>query len=80
VLTRYIAAAMKRAEIEHLPEDSVYYGHILGLEGVWADGPTEEACRSTLQEVLEEWLVLSLARGLPIPPLDGIDLAVQEVA
>ncbi|HZS91641.1 MAG TPA: hypothetical protein VFE42_29650 [Chloroflexota bacterium] len=38
-----------------------------------------EACRDELAEVLEEWIVLSLARNLPIPELDGITLSMQQV-
>ncbi len=80
MLTAYIRAAMDRATIRYLAEDGCYYGEIPGLEGVWADGPTPEACRATLQEVLEEWIVVSLAHHLPIPPIDGLTLAVRKVA
>ena len=80
MLTEYIKAAMAHAVIELLSDDGVYFGSIPGLEGVWADGPTTEACRHTLQEVLEEWLMVSLAKHLPIPPIDGHKLAVEKVA
>jgi hypothetical protein len=29
---------------------------------------------------LEEWIMVSLAHHLPVPPIDGIELAVREVA
>ena len=61
-------------------EDGAFYGYIPGLDGVWADGTTAESCRATLQEALEEWIMVSLAHHLPIPPVDGIQLAVREVA
>ena len=80
MLTSYIEAAMRHAMIEYLPGDGVYYGEIPDLEGVWADGSIQEACRATLREVLEEWLMISLARGLPIPPIDGHTLKVEAVA
>ncbi len=80
MLTNYIQAAMRHAAIEWLAEDGVFYGYIPGLDGVWADGTTAEACRATLQEALEEWIMVSLAHHLPIPPIDGIQLAVREVA
>jgi predicted RNase H-like HicB family nuclease len=54
-------------------------GEIPGLEGVWATADTLEACRDELEDVLEEWIVLSLAKNLPIPTIDGIDLSVSRV-
>jgi predicted RNase H-like HicB family nuclease len=80
MLTQYIAAAMAHASIRYLEEDGCFFGEIPGLDGVWADGATAEACRATLQEVLEAWLVVSLAKHLPIPPIDGMTLDVQRVA
>ncbi len=80
MLTRYIDAAMRHAVIEWLAEDHVYYGRIPGLDGVWADGETPDACCTALREVLEEWIMVSLAAHLPIPPVDGIELKVREVA
>ena len=68
MLTDYIAAAMRHAHYEILPDDSTFYGEIPGLAGVYANTETLEGCREELQEVLEEWLVLRLAKGLPIPP------------
>ena len=51
-----------------------------GLEGVWAQAATLEACREELQEVLEEWIILGLRMGHQIPSIDGVSLTVQEVA
>jgi len=33
---------------------------------------TLEDCRDELEEVLEEWIFLRIARGLPLPVIDGI--------
>jgi predicted RNase H-like HicB family nuclease len=74
MLTAYIRAAMQRATYEKLGGGS-YYGEIPGLQGVWADAPTLEACRDELQEVLEDWLLLGLRLGHPLPVIEGIDLA-----
>jgi predicted RNase H-like HicB family nuclease len=79
MLSRYIKAAMAHATIERL-DDGTYYGEIPPIPGVWADGPDQDTCRATLQEVLEEWLMVSLDQHLPIPPVDGITLAVHEAA
>ncbi|MBI4494960.1 MAG: type II toxin-antitoxin system HicB family antitoxin [Chloroflexi bacterium] len=80
MLTEYIRAAMRRARYEILPDDGTYYGEIPGFQGVWANSATLEACRQELQEVLEEWMLLRLANNLPLPVVDGIDLAAPRVA
>ncbi len=80
MLTTYINAAMLRAHYEILPDDEGYFGAIDGLQGVWANAQTLEDCRRELQEVLEEWIVLGLKMGHPIPPIDEVELTVREVA
>jgi len=80
MLTTYIEAAMRRAHYELLPDGEGFFGSIEGLQGVWANAATLEACREELQEVLEEWIVLGLKMGHSIPALDGIELVVEEVA
>jgi predicted RNase H-like HicB family nuclease len=76
----YLAAAMKRAKYEILSDDGTYYGEIPGFQGVLANAPDLEECRNTLEEVLEEWLLFSLSRALPIPVVDGLDLTFKEPA
>ena len=78
MLREYIRAAMKRAKYEILPEDGSFYGEIPGFDGVYADADTLETCRDELEEVLEEWIFLRIARGLPLPVIDGIELRVKE--
>jgi predicted RNase H-like HicB family nuclease len=80
MLTRYLQAAMQQAKYEILEDDGTFYGSIPGLDGVWANALTLEACRQELEEVLEDWLLLSLARNLPVPPIQGIELTTREVA
>jgi len=80
MLTAYINAALRKAHYEILPEGEGYFGTIAGLQGVWAQADTLEACREELREVLEEWIVLGLTMGPPLPSMDGITLAIQEVA
>ena len=79
MLTKYIQAAMRRAKYEFLDEDGLFYGEIPGFQGVWGDGKTLEECREVLQEVLEEWLVLGLQLGHPLPVVDGIELKLKKV-
>jgi len=80
MLTAYINAALQKAHYELLSEGEGYFGAIEGLQGVWAQADTLEACRQELQEVLEEWIVLGLRMGHPLPAIDGITLTIQEVA
>ncbi len=77
MLTAYIEAAMRKASYEILPDGEGYFGKIDGLDGVWANAETLEACRDELLEVLEEWLLLGLKMGHEIPVVDGIDLCVK---
>ena len=79
MLTSYIQAAMRRARYKTLPEDESFFGEIPGIDGVWANAATLEECRDELEDVLEEWLALSLAKNLPIPAIDGIDINVSLV-
>ena len=80
MLTAYIDAALRKAHYEMLPNGEGYFGAIEGFQGVWAQADTLEACREELREVLEEWIVLGLRMGHPLPPIDGITLTIQEVA
>ena len=80
MLSRYLAAALRQARYEILPNDGAYYGEIPGLVGVWASAVTLEQCRDELAEVLEEWVLIGLRSNQPIPSIDGIELSVSEVA
>lgn len=80
MLTSYIAAAMRQARYKLLTEDGIFFGEIPKIDGVWATAPTLEDCRDELAEVLEEWIVLSLARNLPIPEIGGVSLAFRKVS
>lgn len=66
MLTNYIRAAMRHARYEILPEGT-FYGEIPGFNGVWAEADTLEACRNELEEVLEEWILLGVAKHHPLP-------------
>lgn len=69
MLTDYIDAAMHRAAYTWLDESQEFFGTIPGLQGVWANAPTLEACREELKEVLEEWIALRLSRGFDLPDI-----------
>jgi predicted RNase H-like HicB family nuclease len=74
MLTDYIKAAMRSARYEILEDDGTYYGEIPGFQGVWANEATLEATRDELASVLEDWIVLGLRLGHPLPVMDGMDL------
>jgi predicted RNase H-like HicB family nuclease len=78
MLSIYINAAMRKARYEILPDGEGYFGNIEGLQGVWANADTLEACREELQEVLEEWIILGLRKGHHLPEIDGISLNVDD--
>jgi predicted RNase H-like HicB family nuclease len=80
MLTAYINAALGKARYEILAGGEGYYGAIEGLQGVWAQADSLEACREELREVLEEWIILGLRMGHALPAIDGISLASEEVA
>ena len=80
MITNYLDAAMKKAHYEILPNGEGYFGEIEGIKGVWANSDTLESCREELREVLEEWILMGLKMGHSIPPIDGIELNIREVA
>ena len=80
MLTEYIQRAMDLAHYEIIDDEEPYYGVVPGLTGLWATGETLEACRRNLSLSLEDWLLFSLAKGLPIPPnLHRIPTGVSSV-
>ena len=80
MISEYIAGAMRKAHYELLTEDKLYYGEIPGFEGVYATAGQLEDCREELQAVLEDWLLLSIHKNLPVPVIENISLEVKRVA
>ena len=78
VLRRYLDAAMRHAAYEILSDDGTYYGEIPGFDGVYANAKTLEECREELQQTLEDWLLVRIARHLDLPEVDGLRLRVPE--
>lgn len=78
MLTKYLDAAMRHAHYEILSDDGTYYGEIPECRGVYANAPTLEECRNELAEVLEDWLLFSIHRNLPLPSIDGIELTIKK--
>lgn len=79
MLTRYIDAALRKAEYKRLPDDT-WFVELPGFEGVWANGSTVEDARSEVREVLEEWLILKIRDGDSLPVVSGIEIKIIEKA
>lgn len=78
MLLAYIQAALERAHYELIEDEEPYYGEVSELDGVWASGKTLEDCRRSLAEAIEDWLLFSIAKALPIPALGNISIRVPE--
>lgn len=75
MIAEYIEEAMKLATFERLEDGSVYGSFSSErLRGVWSNGDTEEEAREELAEVLEEWVLLRVSRGLPVPVVNGVSV------
>jgi len=73
VLSEYMSQAMDRATYDKL-EDGSFAGNIPGCKGVIAFGTTLRECEMELRSTLEDWLLVGLKLGHPLPPIAGIDL------
>jgi predicted RNase H-like HicB family nuclease len=78
MLTKYLDAAMRHAHYEILSDDGTYYGEIPQCQGVYANAPTLEQCRTELAEVLEDWILFRTYKNLALPKIDGIELTVKK--
>lgn len=78
MIQTYLNAAIKKTEYKKL-ETGEWFAEIPGFEGVWAGGESVEACREELIEVLEEWLILKIHDGDPIPSVDDIEIKIKQV-
>jgi len=77
MIREYIQRAMETAHYELLSEDEQFYGEIPCCRGVYAAAGTLEACRTELEEVLEEWILVRIHRNLEIPEIDGVSIQVR---
>lgn len=77
MLVEYINEALKLAKYELIDDEDPFYGEIPQIQGVWASAKTLEECREQLKETLEEWIILSFRKNLPIPELKGINLNIK---
>jgi len=76
MITAYLDKALARARYEVL-EDGTFCATVPGLRGVVALGRGVEECRRQLAEVVEEWILVRVARELDVPKLGGIAIKVR---
>jgi predicted RNase H-like HicB family nuclease len=72
MVLQYIQTALECAHHEIIKDEEAFYGEVPLLAGVWATGKTLEECRRKLAEAIEDWVLLSIAKGLPIPALGQV--------
>lgn len=62
MLIQYIQTALENARYKIIDDKEPYYGEVPGLDGVWSNG-------NTLEEVIDEWIIFRLSKGLEIPQI-----------
>jgi hypothetical protein len=72
-LTHYLDQALAEAEYDKL-EDGSFMGRIPSCLGVIAFHESLSGCQIELRATLEDWVVLGLKLGHPLPVIAGIDL------
>lgn len=73
VLSDYVFQALAEAVYDKL-EDGTFAGNIPSCLGVVAFGDTLRQCEDELRSVLEDWVLVGLKLGHPLPVLANIDL------
>ena len=76
VLSDYVDQAMALATYDKLDDDT-FAGRIPPCLGVVAFGETLRGCQDELRSTLEDWLLVGLKLGHPLPVIAEIDLNRQ---
>jgi len=71
----YVEEALRRATYDKL-EDGSFCAEVPELRGVLAVGDSLEECRTQLGEVVEEWILVRVAKGLSIMVRDGVVVTI----
>jgi predicted RNase H-like HicB family nuclease len=79
VITNYISEALHRARYS-VVDGGVFCGMVPGLPGVIATAESLEACRDQLAEVVEEWVLVRVSRGLSVPRLGTARVQVRRAS
>ncbi|WP_353740385.1 type II toxin-antitoxin system HicB family antitoxin [Candidatus Magnetobacterium casense] len=70
ILSEYIEQAMSVAVYDRLQDDT-FVGRIPICKGVIAFGAKLSECESELSSTLEDWILLGLKMGHPLPVISG---------
>ncbi len=76
ILTEYVDSAMAQALYDKL-EDGTFSGRIPSCKGVLSFGSTLRECEEELRSTLEDWILLGLKLGHPLPVIGAIDLKCE---
>ena len=76
MLIQYIQAALEHAKYEIIDDEEPYFGEVPELQGVWASGKTLEECRKNLEEIIDEWIVIRLRKGMTIPSIGFFNIEI----
>jgi predicted RNase H-like HicB family nuclease len=78
MIRQYIDEALHRASYSVI-DGNMYCATVTGLPGVIATGATFKTCRDHLAEIVEEWVLLRVSRGLSVPRLGSARVQVRRV-
>jgi len=78
ILSEYVEQAMSEAIYDKL-EDGTFTGRIPSCKGVLAFGITLRGCEDELRSTLEDWILVGLKLGHPLPVIEGIDLNKEPI-
>ncbi len=73
VLTDYVDRAFAEAVYDKIG-DGTFVGRVPPNPGIVAFGSTLRECEDEVRSVLEDWILLGLKLGHPLPVIGGIDL------
>ena len=73
ILSEYMNNAMAHALYDKL-EDTTFSGRIPECKGVIVFGSTLRECEEELRSTLEDWILVGLKLGHPLPVIRNIDL------
>ena len=73
ILSDYVDQALAEAVYDKL-EDGAYAGRVPSCLGVVAFAASLRTCQQELRSTLEDWILVGLRLGHPLPVIGGIDL------
>ncbi len=78
ILTEYMDRAMDGAVYDKLA-DGTFAGRIPECLGVVSFGVTLKECAEELRSILEDWILLGIKLGHPLPVIAGVDLNQEPI-